>query len=137
MSFLIIQVQVDAILLEQGCIAISPDVNFQGLPYFNRKKEVLMNQDRPFLAESIISQPFRNDSLFLDAGVHLHWTLPDLVTAGRSQNGQTVFPAAPNRWYVRKVKGGESEEWIIKSDYIWDAGNSTCPVHALYNSAGY
>ena len=131
MSFLIIQVQVDAILLEQGCSAIGQDVNFQGLPYFNRKKEVLMNQDRPFLAESIISQPFRNDSLFLDAGVHLHWTLPDLVTAGRSQNGQTIFPAAPNRWYVRKVKGGRSEEWIIESDYIWDADDNTCPIHAL------
>src|ERR1044072_7295075 len=131
MSFLIIQVQVDAILLEQGCSAIGQDVNFQGLPYFNRKKEVLMNQDRPFLAESIISQPFRNDSLFLDAGVHLHWTLPDLVTAGRSQNGQTIFPAAPNRRYVRKVKGGRSEEGIIESDYIWDADDNTCPIHAL------
>lgn len=131
MALLVIPIQVDAILLRQGCSCIGQDVNFQGLPYFNAKKGVLMNQDRPFLAESIIAQPFKNDSLFLDEGIHLHWTLPDLVTAGKALNGETIFPAAPNRWYVRKVKNNKSEEWIIESDYIWDAEDNTCPVHAL------
>lgn len=129
MSFLVIPIQVDALLLRQGCSSIGQDVNFQGLPYYNAKKGVLMNQDRPFLAESIISRPFRNDNLFLEAGIHLHWTLPESVTVGVARNGQTVFPAVPNRWYVRRMKGGRQEEWIIESDYIWDAEDNTCPVH--------
>lgn len=130
MSILVIPIQVDALLLQQGTSAIGQDVYFQGLPYYNAKKGVFVNQDRPFLAESIIAQPFKNDSLFLDAGVHLHWTLPDLVTTSKAKDGQTVFPAAPNRWYVRKVKNGKVEEWIIESDYIWDAEDYTCPINA-------
>lgn len=131
MSFLVVPIQVDALLLKQGCSCIGQDVNFQELPYFNATNQVLMNQDKPFLAESIISQPFKNDSLFLEAGIHLHWTLPDLVTVGKSQNGETIFPAVPNRWYVRKTKDSKQEEWIIESDYIWDAEDKTCPIHAL------
>ena len=131
MSFLVVPIQVDALLLKQGCSCIGQDVNFQELPYFNATNQVLMNQDKPFLAESIISQPFKNDSLFLEAGIHLHWTLPDLVTVGKSQNGETIFPAIPNRWYVRRIKDNRQEEWIIESDYIWDAEDKTCPIHAL------
>jgi hypothetical protein len=131
MSFLVVPIQVDALLLKQGCSCIGQDVNFQELPYFNATNQVLMNQDKPFLAESIISQPFKNDSLFLEAGTHLHWTLPDLVTVGKSRNGETIFPAVPNRWYVRKIKDNKPEEWIIESDYIWDAEDKTCPIHAL------
>jgi len=131
MSFLVVPIQVDALLLKQGCSCIGQDVNFQELPYYNATNQVLMNQDKPFLAESIISQPFNNDSLFLEAGVHLHWTLPDLVTIGKSENGETIFPVVPNRWYVRKIKDNNQEEWIIESDYLWDAEDKTCPIHAL------
>ncbi|WCT10483.1 hypothetical protein [Mucilaginibacter jinjuensis] len=131
MSYLIIPIQVDALLLNQGSSCIGQDIDFKELPYYNNSKEIFINQDRPFLAESIIRQPFANDSLYLEKGVHLHWALPGLVTSGRQIEGKTVFPAAPNRWYILKEKNGIREEWIVESDYIWAPDDYTCPINKL------
>lgn len=131
MSFLLVPIQLDALWLPQSSSAIGPDVHFEKLPWYNRKSGLYMNQDKAYLAESIVSCPFQNDTLHLEKGVHLHWALPSMLTTGKSENDGTVFPAVPNRWYICKSKNGVREEWIVESDYIWDAEDYTCPIHAL------
>ena len=67
-----------------------------------------------------------------DAGVHLHWTLPDALLQGAHDNtvGETVFPPAPNRWLVTRIvvrSGGVvpslCQSWVIESDQL----SVTCP----------
>lgn len=60
----------------------------------------------------------------LDAGVHLHWELPDYFKRGAQRpDGSIHFPHAPNRWLVIRsisVKGGpvQSNAWIVESDFV-------------------
>lgn len=59
----------------------------------------------------------------LDAGIHLHWALPDGLTRGVQQpDGSLVFPAVPNRWLVTRIlqQGGQyrTKQWIVESDHL-------------------
>jgi hypothetical protein len=56
----------------------------------------------------------------LDAGIHLHFRLPDLFTHAAGADA-TDFPRIPNRWLVQRYagEGGKSvptQAWIISSD---------------------
>jgi hypothetical protein len=58
----------------------------------------------------------------LEAGVHLHWALPDALTKGRVDENTSApsFPAVPNRWLVTRfaINGGTATpmSWIVESD---------------------
>jgi hypothetical protein len=67
----------------------------------------------------------------LDAGIHLHWELPDRFKRGVQgpADGRVTFPAAPNRWLVirsfslydpvAKTWGAVTQRsWIVESDYV-------------------
>ncbi len=77
----------------------------------------------------------------LEAGVHLHWALPDALTKASVNETQTAvqFPAAPNRWLItRFVMNGSTPtatSWVIESDALNNvapAGQSpvTVPIQA-------
>jgi hypothetical protein len=69
-------------------------------------------------------------SVPLQAGVHLHWELPEYFKRGRqdADTGAIVFPAAPSRWLVVRTlrthdqAGGygapRQASWIVESDYL-------------------
>lgn len=59
----------------------------------------------------------------LDAGVHLHWTLPNSLVQGNQQaDGSIYYPTLPNRWMVTRILQWNNKvsikQWIIESDYI-------------------
>jgi hypothetical protein len=58
----------------------------------------------------------------LQAGVHLHWALPDGLTRGGGEGAELDFPAAPNRWLVTRIviSGGSPaiRSWLVESDAL-------------------
>jgi len=67
----------------------------------------------------------------LEAGVHIHWALPDALTnAPIDENTTDVqFPAVPNRWLVTRmvIDGGTPSSvtsWVVESDAL----NPSSPV---------
>ncbi len=58
----------------------------------------------------------------LEAGVHLHWALPDALTKGQVSDSTPAptFPAVPNRWLVTRfsISSGDvtPTSWVIESD---------------------
>ena len=67
----------------------------------------------------------------LEAGIHLHWELPDRFKRGVQgpADGRVIFPAAPNRWLVirsfslydpgAKTWGAVTQKgWIVESDFV-------------------
>ena len=100
--------------------------NFNNMPYDPK-------QYRSSTGDAIIQSLDNNNSPLniLDAGIHLHWELPDYFKKGfQTADGQKIiFPQAPNRWLVirylnkydkelKKWKPAKSHCWIIESDYI-------------------
>ncbi|PWK01297.1 hypothetical protein BC749_102873 [Flavobacterium araucananum] len=68
-------------------------------------------------------QPDSNDSVVLQKGIHLHWSLPKaLKHSFIDEKGESVFPYVPNRWMVVRIRTDQgitnmpSRTWIIKSD---------------------
>ena len=58
----------------------------------------------------------------LQAGVHLHWALPDGLTRGGGPGAELEFPAVPNRWLVTRIAlaGGQPtiRSWLVQSDAL-------------------
>ncbi|HEY4281184.1 MAG TPA: hypothetical protein VGM91_23420 [Conexibacter sp.] len=59
----------------------------------------------------------------LEAGVHLHWSLPDGLTRGAQQpDGTLTFPTIPNRWLVTRLlqSNGQTQakQWVVESDRL-------------------
>ena len=113
-QFLLVPIQVDALHLKYGTSVAEAMVEFNRLPYFSGKRDV--NPDTVNLSESIVSQPFQNKNLYLKAGIHLHWALPDALT---KESDNSKFPAVPNRWLVTRRDQEDTEHWIIESDYLY------------------
>jgi len=85
--------------------------------------------DIPNLSQSALPQPF-DPAPVPEAGIHLHWALPDAITHGSSDgSGPVRFPVAPDRWLVVRLAGEGSARtitsWVIESDHLWDQGAST------------
>ncbi|WP_020613358.1 hypothetical protein [Sediminispirochaeta bajacaliforniensis] len=61
-------------------------------------------------------------SVPLEAGVHLHFILPDALThAVTLEEGSLKYPRVPNRWLVTRLFTGskiQSKSWIVESDYL-------------------
>ena len=69
----------------------------------------------------------------LEAGVHIHWALPDALTnAAVDEQTTTIdFPAVPNRWLVtRVVVDGATPSltsWVVESDAL-SASSPSAPL---------
>jgi len=70
-----------------------------------------------------VLQPDSTNSLKLERGIHLHWSLPKALKHSFIAEGrETEFPYAPNRWIIvrirtdRGIKDMPSRMWIVKSD---------------------
>lgn len=94
---------------------IKSTADFSLLPYEDAPRM------RANISEHILSHPFASDKTSLPKGVHLHWSLPDALTkGGTNEKGELSFPTVPNRWLVTRIKDNSSsaKSWIIESDYL-------------------
>lgn len=73
-----VPVHLNALYLPQEQQVVEAMADFSRQPYFDGKRDV--NPDVANISEEIVSQPFQNQNLPLNAGIHLHWALPDALT---------------------------------------------------------
>jgi hypothetical protein len=130
---LFVPIHVDALYLKANRRAVAAHADFSRLPYPAKTADGSMfdeNSGTPWVTSSVSDEPFSDDDAELEAGVHLHWALPDSLTRathpkgndGRPDQNRIAFPAVPNRWHVvRRAHGVIQAGWIIESDYIWPA----------------
>jgi hypothetical protein len=120
-SILMIPIHLDALYLKRERLVVEAMADLSIVPYFNRKRDV--NPNIAHISEEIVSQPFQNQNLYLKAGIHLHWALPDALTKGiQDSDKKTVFPSVPNRWLVTRTLNGEKRQWVVESDYLYREG---------------
>ena len=72
----------DALCLKDSHTVAQAKADFSKLPYFDGKTD--QNSDHAYISEEIISQPFADQRLILNPGIHLHWALPDGLTGTMS-----------------------------------------------------
>jgi hypothetical protein len=132
---LMVPIHLDALYQKIDRSVVEAMADFSRLPYFDGNKRDV----NPIanISEEIVSRPFQNQNLYLKAGIHLHWALPDALTKGiqtkdrdASQEPQsatrTVFPAVPNRWLVTRTKNNQIEkQWVVESDYVYPENEGT------------
>lgn len=111
-----VPVHLDALDLKHEKSVVEAMADFSRLPYCNGNRDV--NSDLANISEEIVSQPFQNQNLWLKAGIHLHWSLPDALTKSvgiRIVRNQTFLkrfePDGKSIWNVLKEKG-----WIKEID---------------------
>lgn len=120
-SILMIPIHLDALYLKRERLVVEAMADLSIIPYFNRKRDV--NPNIAHISEEIVSQPFQNQNLYLKAGIHLHWALPDALTKGiQDSDKKTVFPSVPNRWLVTRTLNGKKRQWVVESDYLYREG---------------
>ncbi|MFN6012313.1 MAG: hypothetical protein ACK47N_20310 [Microcystis sp.] len=120
-SILMIPVHLDALYLKRDRLVVEAMADLSMIPYFNRKRDV--NPNIAHISEEIVSQPFQNQNLYLKAGIHLHWALPDALTKGiQDSDKKTVFPSVPDRWLVTRTLNGKKRQWVVESDYLYREG---------------
>ena len=112
---LVIPIKIDDLLVSgtNGPLA-EAKVDFSRLPYNNGKEDV--NSEFAFISENFLSQPFQNNNLLLEPGVHLHWALPDAFMKGEVGNHthSRVRPAKSSTKTISgTVKDIESDEMLI------------------------
>ncbi|MBD2289262.1 hypothetical protein H6F92_10835 [Microcystis wesenbergii FACHB-1317] len=116
-----IPIHLDALYLKRERLVVEAMADLSIIPYFNRKRDV--NPNIAHISEEIVSQPFQNQNLYLKAGIHLHWALPDALTKGiQDSDKKTVFPSVPNRWLVTRTLNGKKRQWVVESDYLYREG---------------
>jgi hypothetical protein len=117
-NFILIPVQLDALVLAKDHFVAGPMADFSQLPYTNGSQDI--HAETPNLSEEFLATPFQDQSLYLKAGIHLHWSLPDALTNAQQTIQGSQFPAVPNRWFVLRSKNGKAEkQWIVESDYLY------------------
>ena len=123
---LFVPIHLDALFLESAQTVLEAMADFSKLPYYDGEKGQNANADVPYISEEIVSHPFRDQSLRLNRGVHLHWALPDALTQGMNSAAGVVFPPAPDRWLVTRCgpDGVPQKQWMIESDYLHPEGKA-------------
>ena len=108
-DMLLVPIHLDALCLKTDQAVVEAMADFRRLAYCDGTRDV--NPDVAYISEEIVSTPFQNQNLYLKAGIHLHWSLPDALTTGTQKEQGTTFPRVPNRWLVtRRRKQGAVEK---------------------------
>ncbi|HRW06893.1 MAG TPA: hypothetical protein P5121_17445, partial [Caldilineaceae bacterium] len=126
-NILLVPIHLDALYLPTDQFVTAAMADFRRLPYFDGVRDV--NANVPYLSEEIATPPFANQHMRLQAGIHLHWALPDALTQGtQGEAGDQQFPPVPNRWLVTRHVGAETTRWVVESDYLHPIGADATAV---------
>lgn len=138
--YLMLPVQLDLLRLNEPTRVVEAMADFSRLPYFDGEGDA--NADTAYVSENLLSQPLENRNLILQAGVHLHWTLPRALTRSQHTGDDVDFPTVPNRWLVTRHGPADARRrWLVESDYLYpadregmkrgiEAGAICYPMHA-------
>lgn len=130
---LFVPLHVDGLQLSASVNVVRPFADFSRLPYVaaaDGQQAYDANSSVPWITDSVVDEALDAPQHRLEAGVHLHWALPDGLTKathplgedGKPDRSKVAFPAVPNRWLVvRRVAGVAQKRWMIESDYLWPA----------------
>jgi hypothetical protein len=54
-----------------------------------------------------------------EAGVHLHFLMPDALLHGTARDDSIIFPELPNRWIIQRIDEKKNvRAWLVASDFI-------------------
>jgi hypothetical protein len=131
--YLVVPINVEALCVNAKTPSdgfLPPVASFDLLPYDDGSA-----QQRPFLSEPILAQPFSTASAF--PGVHLHWAMPDALMHGEQAKESTShelfhlepaasplkFPKLPDRWLVTRTElipgsSGKVTSWVVDSRFL-------------------
>src|SRR5687767_9096233 len=116
MRLLAVPVRIDALWLPAQRTVAGPVADFTRLPYRDPLTGRDVHPDQPFLSEGILTAPFEEE-LTLQAGIHLHWALPDALTRLTHGPQGVQPPRVPDRWLVTRTDpDGRRVRWVVESD---------------------
>ncbi len=129
---LLVPIHIDALCLQRPQQVVRAMADYGQLPYiFQGDTHATSNRN---LSEQILA-PLFNHEFTLEAGIHLHWSLPDALTNGKHDQSGTTFPQVPNRWLILRKGGNQTEkQWIVESDYLYpilQPGDNSQPPDAV------
>ncbi|NES43893.1 hypothetical protein [Moorena sp. SIO2C4] len=128
---LLVPINLDALCLANDELVLDTMADYSLLPYKYQDETHGSGQDN--LSEQILA-PLFNQQLTLEAGIHLHWSIPDALTTGTHETF-TTFPQVPNRWLIIRQGGSkEDKQWVIESDYLYPerpAEDDSAPPKAI------
>jgi hypothetical protein len=128
MTSLIIPIHLDALYLKKAQVVNGPKADFSRLPYVNKSTGLDVNSDISNISENFISQPFQNSKLSLDAGIHLHWALPDCLSEGSHESqhdkASIKYPKVPDRWLITRKNGMDTKQWVVESNFLQPEGKN-------------
>lgn len=113
---LLIPINLDALCLESSQEVLDTMADYSKLPY--KYQGETHGSGQANLSEQILA-PLFNHQLSLEAGIHLHWSIPDGLTMGQHEI-ETTFPQVPNRWLIIRQGGDKGDkQWVVESDYLY------------------
>lgn len=132
---LLIPIHLDCFILPTPRTVLRSTADFSQLPYFDGTRDV--KSSTPNIAEEILTQPFQSQTMQLQAGIHLHWALPDTLTRAKHNELGTQFPAVPNRWLVtRRYDNSPPKQWVVESDFLHPVGSEPNSAITIPFSSG-
>lgn len=92
-------------------------LDFSQLPHSGGKRGPCISS-RDTILRTLDEAPLHQ----LKAGVHLHWSLPRVLTHGslRETDSEIEFPTVPNRWLIIRIVTDtlQYKSWVIESDHL-------------------
>ncbi|NEP23480.1 hypothetical protein [Moorena sp. SIO3I6] len=113
---LLVPINLDALCLANDQEVLDTMADYSLLPY--KYQGETHGSGQANLSEQALA-PLFNHQLTLEAGIHLHWSIPDALTTG-THNTFTTFPQVPNRWLIIRQGGDKGDkQWVLESDYLY------------------
>ena len=110
---LLVPINLDALCLQEPMEVLDTMADYSLLPY--KYQGETHGSGQANLSEQALA-PLFNHQLTLEAGIHLHWSIPDALTTG-THNTFTTFPQVPNRWLIIRQGGSKGDkQWVVESD---------------------
>ena len=136
-NVLLVPMHLDALCLQEAKNVREALADFGKMPFkYKDGTGYHIQNDRANISEHVLSQAFSPSFLNLEAGIHLHWALPDTLTRSVQSDpeGRHRFPVVPNRWLVTRARNGVvDKEWVVESDFLYP---DLSGVPSIYGPSG-
>lgn len=115
---LIIPMDIRGIYFDKDTTVAGPTADYSKLPW---KKDAnnTVNENTPPLGDTIVSEPFSDNDITLKKGIHLHWFLPQIMSAQFPKQENVELPEF---WVVARLDDSRklklSDAKIISTRYL-------------------
>lgn len=120
-----VPIVLDALHLTEDKNVVEAMADFSQMPYTDGATDT--NSDVANVSEDLVPEAFEDLNLTLNAGIHLHWALPDALTQGSEDDSVSSYPWVPDRWLITRPAIGDypQKQWIVESNYLSPVGEET------------